>query len=248
VPEARHAVATLATLLETPACLAPAAEPAAPDEALVFVGAREAAPASAAAVIEVRDWPKWSARTLVATKLGGVALPAPPGTPETSDSTCSRRVAAVDRMASAARRVRRRARSVGLRRRAFTARGHRPAGPSLVNLRPARSARGRAPLRRRARLERDPAGRTGRSSPCWRPACQRGKLSRTLIPRELAAVRRRAGLVRCAGLTARARAPTAGRARSVLDVQRWMAEEERRTPFSAARTPRAAHEYDPLIA
>jgi len=86
IPEARHAASTLATLLETPSRIAAPGERARDGEAIVFVGAREAAPADAAAVIEVRDWPALSARTLVATSLGGVELPTPHGTDASHDA------------------------------------------------------------------------------------------------------------------------------------------------------------------
>jgi len=87
IPEARHAASTLATLLETPSRVAAPGEPARDGEAIVFVGPREAAPAAAAAVIDVRDWPAWSARTLVATSLGGVELPTPHGTDASRDAS-----------------------------------------------------------------------------------------------------------------------------------------------------------------
>ncbi len=84
-PEARHAVATLASLLDTPWRVgAPGTAPGA-DEALVHVGRRDTAPA-AAATIAVEGWPRWDARTLVATRVAGEPLACPPGTAASDDA------------------------------------------------------------------------------------------------------------------------------------------------------------------
>ena len=79
IPAARFTVATLASLLEMPWRMTPAGSPLAADEALVFVGAPDRSPAEAAAVLAVEGWPDWDARSLEVGEFEGVPLPCAPG-------------------------------------------------------------------------------------------------------------------------------------------------------------------------
>ena len=80
-PEARHAVETLASLLDMPWRIGMPGTAVGADDALVHVGRRDGVPA--AATIAVEGWPRWEARTLVMTRVAGEPLACPPGTPDT---------------------------------------------------------------------------------------------------------------------------------------------------------------------
>jgi len=60
-PEVRHAIATVASLLEIPVRLAGPGERAADGEAVVYVGPAESAPDAAAAVVTLGAWAPWPA-------------------------------------------------------------------------------------------------------------------------------------------------------------------------------------------
>ncbi len=78
-PAARHALETLASLLEVRWRIAVPEMPPVPDEAVVWVGDPAGAPAEAAAVIALRDWPAWERATLELASFEGVPLPCPRG-------------------------------------------------------------------------------------------------------------------------------------------------------------------------
>jgi peptidoglycan/xylan/chitin deacetylase (PgdA/CDA1 family) len=60
IPEVRHAIATVASLLEYPSRLAAPGERATSSEVPVFIGPPESAPEDAAAVIALGDWRAWA--------------------------------------------------------------------------------------------------------------------------------------------------------------------------------------------
>jgi peptidoglycan/xylan/chitin deacetylase (PgdA/CDA1 family) len=85
IPEARHAIETIASLLDVPSRMEVAHEGAASSaatDAIVFVGAPGTALADAAAIVDVDGWPVWDAATLVRKEIAGEPLPCPPATPE----------------------------------------------------------------------------------------------------------------------------------------------------------------------
>jgi hypothetical protein len=51
----------------------------------VHVGSPGAAPPGAAAEIAVEGWPAWEASSLARVVVGGLALPCPPGSPESGE-------------------------------------------------------------------------------------------------------------------------------------------------------------------
>ncbi len=85
-PAARHALETLASLLEVPWRVAtPEAAPV-EGEAVVWVGDPAGAPSDAAAVVVLRDWPAWEPHALEVATFEGAPLPCPRGEVERAAS------------------------------------------------------------------------------------------------------------------------------------------------------------------